>query len=184
LLLVFHDSSLHFGSRSISHLRKSAHEYLDVATIKPCNNSRFSRPLLRKVTHLLSKSFGVSVYLARPVLDSILFAVALAVGLIPELLPAIISVNLAKGFTNPIDETLRAQRQFDLSGYQKLDEVPLNKWLGFSPLPVSFILVFAGITGGYLIVSEMTKKFFYRRTHYELLSREPGPRRPDSWISR
>jgi P-type Mg2+ transporter len=41
--------------------------------------------------------FGVSVYLARPVLDSFLFAVALAVGLIPELLPAIVSVNLAIG---------------------------------------------------------------------------------------
>ena len=47
-----------------------------------------------------------------------------------------------------------------------LPYLPLNRWLGFSPLPVSFILVFAGITGGYLIASEMTKKFFYRRAHY------------------
>ncbi len=55
-----------------------------------------------------------------------------------------------------------------------LPYLPLNKWLGFSPLPVSFILVFAGITSGYLIASEMTKKFFYRRAHYELLGRKPG----------
>jgi P-type Mg2+ transporter len=55
-----------------------------------------------------------------------------------------------------------------------LPYLPLNKWLGFSPLPVSFILVFAGITAGYLIASEMTKKFFYRRAHYELLGRKPG----------
>jgi Mg2+-importing ATPase len=60
-----------------------------------------------------------------------------------------------------------------------LPYLPLNKWLGFTPLPASFILVFAGITGGYLIASEMTKKLFYRRAHYELLSRKP-----DSRISR
>ena len=41
--------------------------------------------------------FAVNVYLERPVLQSFLFAVALAVGLTPQLLPAIISVNLAKG---------------------------------------------------------------------------------------
>jgi len=151
--------------------------------------------LLTEVTFaLVVIIFGVSVYLARPVLDSFLFAVAMAVGLIPELLPAIVSINLAigaermarrrvivkqlasienfgsmnvlcsdktgtltegvvklqaaldaqgkesekvlfhaylnasyeTGFTNPIDETLRGQRQFDLSGYQKLDEVPYD----------------------------------------------------------
>ena len=41
--------------------------------------------------------FGFNVYLNRPALDSFLFAMALAVGLTPELLPAIISVNLARG---------------------------------------------------------------------------------------
>jgi Mg2+-importing ATPase len=41
--------------------------------------------------------FGVNVFLHRPALDSFLFALALAVGLTPSLLPAIISVNLAHG---------------------------------------------------------------------------------------
>ena len=41
--------------------------------------------------------FAVNVYLAKPVVDSFLFALALAVGLTPQLLPAIISVNLAHG---------------------------------------------------------------------------------------
>jgi len=41
--------------------------------------------------------FAFNVYLARPVLDSFLFALALAVGLTPQLLPAIIMVNLAHG---------------------------------------------------------------------------------------
>ena len=41
--------------------------------------------------------FGVNVYLHRPVLDSFLFSLALAVGLTPQLLPAIISINLSHG---------------------------------------------------------------------------------------
>lgn len=41
--------------------------------------------------------FVINVYLQRPVLDSFLFSLALAVGLAPQLLPAIISVNLSHG---------------------------------------------------------------------------------------
>ena len=39
--------------------------------------------------------FASNIFLKRPVMDSFLFALALAVGLTPQLLPAIISVNLA-----------------------------------------------------------------------------------------
>ena len=54
--------------------------------------------LLMEVTLLLVIAlFAFDVYLQRPVLDSFLFALALAVGLTPQLLPAIISVNLAHG---------------------------------------------------------------------------------------
>jgi Mg2+-importing ATPase len=41
--------------------------------------------------------FVAHMLAARPVVDTLLFAVALAVGLSPELLPAILSVNLARG---------------------------------------------------------------------------------------
>ncbi len=41
--------------------------------------------------------FALNVYFQKPVLDSLLFSVALAVGLTPQLLPAIININLAKG---------------------------------------------------------------------------------------
>jgi Mg2+-importing ATPase len=138
--------------------------------------------------------FAINVYLARPVLDSFIFSLALAVGLTPQLLPAIISINLAHGakrmaqdkvivkrlaaienfgsmnvicsdktgtltegivhlqsaldakgeasdkvllyaylnafyetgFTNPIDEAIRNHRQFDLTGYEKADEIPYD----------------------------------------------------------
>jgi len=41
--------------------------------------------------------FAINVYLNRPVMDSFLFSLALAVGLTPQLLPAIISINLSHG---------------------------------------------------------------------------------------
>jgi Mg2+-importing ATPase len=41
--------------------------------------------------------FALNVFFKKPVLDSLLFSVALAVGLTPQLLPAIININLSKG---------------------------------------------------------------------------------------
>jgi Mg2+-importing ATPase len=41
--------------------------------------------------------FAFNVFLKRPVFDSFLFALALAVGLTPQLLPAIVSVSLSRG---------------------------------------------------------------------------------------
>jgi Mg2+-importing ATPase len=151
--------------------------------------------LLMEVTLLLVIAiFAINVYLARPILDSFLFSLALAVGLTPQLLPAIIGVNLAHGakrmaqhkvivkrlasienfgsmnilcsdktgtltegkvqlhsaqdvegheservllyaylnatyetgYTNPIDEAVRAYRKFDISAYKKLGEIPYD----------------------------------------------------------
>ena len=54
--------------------------------------------LLAEVTFVLVLAiFAVNVYFQKPVLDSLLFALALAVGLTPQLLPAIISINLSHG---------------------------------------------------------------------------------------
>ncbi|HEU4903048.1 MAG TPA: magnesium-translocating P-type ATPase, partial [Flavisolibacter sp.] len=54
--------------------------------------------LLMEVTLLLVfVILAINVYLHKPVLDSILFSLALAVGLTPQLLPAIISINLSVG---------------------------------------------------------------------------------------
>lgn len=54
--------------------------------------------LLMRITFLLVFIiFALNVYLHKPVLDSFLFSLALAVGLTPQLLPVIMSVNLASG---------------------------------------------------------------------------------------
>ncbi len=155
---------------------------------------RFGYFLMEVTLVLVVAIFAVNVYLVRPVLDSFLFSLALAVGLTPQLLPAIISINLSHGakrmaqakvivkrlasienfgsmnvicsdktgtltegivhlqsaldvegapsekvllhsylnafyetgFTNPIDEAIRTYRKFDVTGYQKEDEIPYD----------------------------------------------------------
>ncbi|MCX5931333.1 MAG: magnesium-translocating P-type ATPase, partial [Cyanobacteria bacterium] len=58
---------------------------------------RFGALLMELTLLLVITIFAVNVILKRPVVDSFLFALALGVGLTPQLLPAIISVNLAQG---------------------------------------------------------------------------------------
>ncbi len=67
-------------------------------------DTEFERGLLR-FGYLLASAmflmvlvvFGVHVIMERPPIETLLFSIALAVGLSPELLPAILSVNLARG---------------------------------------------------------------------------------------
>lgn len=58
---------------------------------------RFGYFLAEVTLILVVLIFAFNVYLQRPVMDSFLFSLALAVGLTPQLLPAIISINLAHG---------------------------------------------------------------------------------------
>jgi Mg2+-importing ATPase len=58
---------------------------------------RFGFFLMEVTLILVILIFAGNVFLKRHVMDSFLFALALAVGLTPQLLPAIISVNLAAG---------------------------------------------------------------------------------------
>jgi Mg2+-importing ATPase len=57
----------------------------------------FGYLLTRMMLVLVVSVFAINVFFHKPILDSLLFSIALAVGLTPELLPAIISVNLSKG---------------------------------------------------------------------------------------
>jgi Mg2+-importing ATPase len=54
--------------------------------------------LLMEITLILViLIFAINIFLHKPVLDSFLFSLAIAVGITPQLLPAIISINLARG---------------------------------------------------------------------------------------
>lgn len=58
---------------------------------------RFGYFLMEVTFLLLIVIFSFNIYLARPAVESILFALSLSVGLTPQLLPAIIAINLAHG---------------------------------------------------------------------------------------
>ncbi|MGG6460912.1 MAG: magnesium-translocating P-type ATPase [Candidatus Eiseniibacteriota bacterium] len=58
---------------------------------------RFGYFLLEITLMLVISILVINIYFHKPVLDSFLFSLALAIGLTPQLLPAIISVNLAHG---------------------------------------------------------------------------------------
>ncbi|MBL7187526.1 MAG: magnesium-translocating P-type ATPase [Phycisphaerae bacterium] len=58
---------------------------------------RFGYFLMEVTLFLVVIIFAINVYLDRPVIEAFLFSLALAVGLTPQLLPSIVSVNLAHG---------------------------------------------------------------------------------------
>jgi len=58
---------------------------------------RFGSLLMQLTLMFILVIFALNVYFQRPIMDSFLFALALAVGITPELLPAITSITLAQG---------------------------------------------------------------------------------------
>jgi Mg2+-importing ATPase len=59
--------------------------------------TRYGLLLVRVMSVLLGAIFVANLLLGRPVVDSLLFSLALAVGLTPQLLPAIVSISLSLG---------------------------------------------------------------------------------------
>ena len=58
---------------------------------------KFGRLIAKAMAVLVTAIFVINIYFDRPLLESLLFSLALAVGLTPQLLPAIISISLSSG---------------------------------------------------------------------------------------
>jgi P-type Mg2+ transporter len=58
---------------------------------------KFSMLLVYVAAALTVTIFGINVVLHRPILDALLFSLAIAVGITPQLLPAVVSTSLAAG---------------------------------------------------------------------------------------
>ncbi|HEY5121720.1 MAG TPA: magnesium-translocating P-type ATPase [Acidimicrobiales bacterium] len=59
--------------------------------------ARFSRFLFIVAAALTVFIFGANIVLARPLLEALLFSLAIAVGIAPEMMPAIVTVSLSSG---------------------------------------------------------------------------------------
>jgi Mg2+-importing ATPase len=84
--------------------------------------------LLMEVTLLLLITvFAINVFFSRPVLESLIFALALAVGVTPQLLPAIISVNLAHGAKRMAKEKVIVKRLSAIENFGSMNVLCSDK---------------------------------------------------------
>src|SRR5512135_2860905 len=82
---------------------------------------RFGFFLMEVTLLLVIAIFAANVYLSRPVLDSFLFSLALAVGLTPQLLPAIISINLAHGAKRMASQKVIVKRLASIENFGSMN---------------------------------------------------------------
>jgi len=84
---------------------------------------------IRKFGYLLAEITGIlliliflaNILLKKDILDSFLFAVALAVGLTPQLLPAIISINLARGTRKMAEKKVIVKRLESIENFGSMN---------------------------------------------------------------
>jgi Mg2+-importing ATPase len=88
---------------------------------------RFGYLLLEVTLLLVFAIFAINVYLHRPVLDSFLFSMALAVGLTPQLLPAIISVNLSHGAKRMAQQKVIVKRLASMENFGSMNVLCSDK---------------------------------------------------------
>jgi P-type Mg2+ transporter len=88
---------------------------------------RFGYFLINVTLVLVIAIFVINVFLARPVLESMLFSVALAVGLTPQLLPAIISINLSHGARQMAKEKVIVKRLASIENFGSMNVLCSDK---------------------------------------------------------
>ncbi len=82
---------------------------------------RFGYFLVEITLLLVIVIFAVNIYLKKPPLDSFLFSLALAVGLTPQLLPAIITINLSKGAKTMANRKVIVKRLASIENLGSMD---------------------------------------------------------------
>jgi Mg2+-importing ATPase len=88
---------------------------------------RFGYMLMEITIVIVFIIFAVNVFLKRPVMDSLLFSMALAVGLTPQLLPAIISINLSHGARNMAKHKVIVKRLASIENFGSMNVLCSDK---------------------------------------------------------
>jgi len=110
-----------FGSLAMS-LASSADE-----TSFATGTRRFGLLMTQIVFVLVTVVLVANVLLGRPVLDSLLFAAALAVGMTPELLPAIVTVTLSQGAKRLTEKGVLVRRLVAIENLGAMDVLCTDK---------------------------------------------------------
>jgi Mg2+-importing ATPase len=88
---------------------------------------RFGYFLMQLTLMLVIAIFAINVLLHKPPIDSFLFSLALAVGLTPQLLPAIISINLAHGAHRMAEARVIVKRLDSIENFGSMDVLCSDK---------------------------------------------------------
>ena len=134
---VFMGTNVNSGSATVVVLETGANtEFGEIAkklTLRPTQTEfeigvRNFGYLLSKIMLILTLVvFAINVLLKRPAIDSLLFSVALAVGITPQLLPAIISITLSKGSRNMAKAGVIVRRLNAIENFGSMDVLCTDK---------------------------------------------------------
>ncbi|MGB8253605.1 MAG: magnesium-translocating P-type ATPase [Anaerolineaceae bacterium] len=89
--------------------------------------ARFGHMLTQVMLVMVVIVLAVNIFLAKPPIDSLLFALALAVGLTPELLPAIISITLSHGAQQMAKRGVIVRRLNAIENFGSIDVLCTDK---------------------------------------------------------
>jgi len=135
--VVFMGTSVRSGSSRVliveTGLDTAFGRIADRLTLRP-PETEFERGI-RRLGYLLTEImfllvlgiFFFNVFLHKPALDSLLFSIALAVGLTPQLLPAIININLSKGSQNMAKHGVIVRRLEAIENFGSMDILCTDK---------------------------------------------------------
>jgi Mg2+-importing ATPase len=87
----------------------------------------FGYLLVQVVMILVVFVFAINVLSAKPPVDSLLFAIALAVGIAPELLPAVITITLSRGAQRMADQGVIVRRLNAIENFGVMDVLCTDK---------------------------------------------------------
>jgi P-type Mg2+ transporter len=88
---------------------------------------KFGYLLIQIILVLVLFVFAVNVFAAKPPVDSLLFAIALAVGVAPELLPAVITITLSRGAQQMADQGVIVRRLNAIENFGNMDVLCTDK---------------------------------------------------------
>jgi len=88
---------------------------------------RFGYLLMELTLLLVIVIFTLNIFLHKPLLDSFLFSMAIAVGLTPQLLPAIISINLARGAADMAKHSVIVRRLSAIENFGSMNILCTDK---------------------------------------------------------
>jgi len=97
------------------------------ATAFEVGTHRFGLLIMRLTVLLVLFVLLVNAYLGKPWLESFLFAVALAVGLTPELLPMVVSVTLSRGAMHMAEKRVIVKRLAAIQNLGSMDVLCTDK---------------------------------------------------------